>query len=68
MTARQKPNPLVVAAIAVVHVSAATLTWRDLRDRPDTLVRGDKVFWRVASALNTLGSVMYWFVGRRRGA
>ncbi|WP_370079936.1 hypothetical protein [Streptacidiphilus sp. MAP12-16] len=61
-----KPNKLVLAAVAVVHVTAAAFTWRDLRARTARQVRGDKRIWRVASAVNTLGSAAYWLLGRRR--
>jgi hypothetical protein len=63
---RSRPNKLVYAVIAVVHLSAVTLTWRDLGRRSAAQVRGRKAIWRVASALNTLGSVAYWLFGRRR--
>jgi hypothetical protein len=62
----RKPNKLVLAAIAVVHLTAVTLTWRDLRSRPAGQVRGPKKIWQVASALNTTGSAAYWLFGRRR--
>jgi hypothetical protein len=62
----RKPNKLVLAAIAVVHLTAVTLTWRDLRSRPSGQVRGPKKIWQVASALNTAGSAAYWLFGRRR--
>jgi hypothetical protein len=62
----RKPNKLVLAAVAVVHLTVMTLTWRDLRGRPAGQVRGNKRFWQVASALNTSGSVAYWLFGRRR--
>jgi hypothetical protein len=66
MAAQRKPNKLVLAIIAVVHLTAVTLTWRDLRSRPAAQVRGPKRIWQVASALNTSGSVAYWLFGRRR--
>lgn len=28
-------------------------------------VRGSKAFWRIFSAVNTLGSAGYWLIGRR---
>ncbi|MFC1419018.1 hypothetical protein [Streptacidiphilus cavernicola] len=68
MTSREpsrKPNRAVLAAVAVVHVTAATLTWRDLRSRTAGQVRGSREGWRAASAVNTLGSVGYWLFGRR---
>jgi hypothetical protein len=61
---KRKPNK-VVLAVAIVHVTLMVLTWRDLQDRPAALVRGNKTIWRVASAVNTAGSAMYWLFGRR---
>jgi hypothetical protein len=66
MAVKRKPNKLVLAIIGVVHLTAVTLTWRDLRSRPAAQVRGPKRIWQVASALNTSGSVAYWLFGRRR--
>ena len=66
MAAQRKPNKLVLAVIAVVHLTAVTLTWRDLRSRSAAQVRGPKRIWQVASALNTSGSAAYWLFGRRR--
>lgn len=66
MATTRKPNKLVLATIAVVHLTAVALTWRDLRSRPAGQVRGPKKIWQVASALNTTGSVAYWLFGRRR--
>jgi len=66
VAAKRKPNALVVAAIAAVHLTAVTLTWRDLRSRSAAQVRGPKKVWQAASALNTTGSVAYWLFGRRR--
>jgi hypothetical protein len=66
VAAKGKPNKLVLATVGVVHLTVMTLTWRDLRTRPAAQVRGNKKFWRVASALNTSGSAAYWLFGRRR--
>jgi hypothetical protein len=63
VTEKQK-RVLVVALI--VHVIALRLTWRDLSRRPAAAVRGKKRMWRLASLLNTSGSVTYWLFGRRR--
>jgi hypothetical protein len=63
---KQKPNKVVLACIAVVHLAVMTLTWRDLRGRTTGQVRGNKKAWRAASALNTTGSAAYWIFGRRR--
>jgi len=66
VAAKKKPNKVVLAVIAAVHITVTALTWRDLRDRPAVAVRGSQMLWRVASALNTLGSAAYWVFGRRR--
>ena len=63
MTDKQK-RTLIVALI--VHVIVLNLTWRDLRRRPASAVRGNKRMWRLASLANTSGSVAYWLFGRRR--
>jgi len=55
----------VLAVVLVIHVILLRLTWRDLRNRPEAAVRGPKRLWRVASGLNTTGSVAYWLFGRR---
>ena len=52
--------------ILVVHAAITTLTWRDLRRRPADQVRGSKKLWRAASAINTLGSLAYLVLGRKR--
>jgi hypothetical protein len=63
---KKKPvnKPVLVAGIAV-HLAALTLTWRDISKRPADRIRGTKTAWRIASAVNTIGSVAYWLVGRR---
>ncbi len=63
MTPRRKQ---VLAVALVLHVILVSLTWRDLRRRPAAAVRGKKRMWRVASIMNTSGSVAYWLLGRRR--
>lgn len=55
----------VVAYLAFVHVPVAALTWRDLRARPASQVRGSKVVWQIASGVNTVGSAAYWLFGRK---
>lgn len=62
----RKPNPIVF--ILIGHALIATVTWRDIQRRPAEEVRGSKTLWRTLSAVNTLGSVGYWLVGRRYGS
>ena len=61
----RKVSPPVFAAILAAHVVIASFTWRDLRSRSADEVRGSKRLWRVASALNTRGSMAYFLIGRR---
>lgn len=60
----EKQKRILVVAL-VLHVIMLSLTWRDLSRRPAAAVRGKKRMWRVASLLNTSGSVTYWLFGRR---
>jgi hypothetical protein len=62
---RKPADKRVLAAVAVFHALAVALTWRDLRNRPASQVRGDKRIWQAASGLNTLGAAAYWLFGRR---
>ena len=66
MTHPQKPPLLLIVPALIVHVTFWVLTWRDLSRRTDAEVRGSRVLWRIASALNSLGSLGYWTLGRRR--
>jgi hypothetical protein len=61
----RKPNGLLLFVLG--HVLLAAWTWRDIRQRPTQQIRGSKRFWRLLSAVNTLGSAGYWLVGRRYG-
>ena len=60
-----KRSALPLTLALGTHVIITALTWRDLRQRPATQVRGNKRVWRVASALNTAGSLTYLLIGRR---
>ncbi len=62
MTEKQKR---ILTVALVIHVIMLSLTWRDLSKRPPDAVRGKKRMWRLASLLNTSGSVTYWLFGRR---
>jgi len=63
---KKKPvNKVVLIAGVAVHLAALTLTWRDISKRQADRIRGTKAAWRIASAVNTIGSVAYWLVGRR---
>lgn len=55
----------IVLVYLPFHVAVAALTWRDIDRRPAARVRGTKGAWKLASGLNTLGSVAYWMAGRQ---
>ncbi|GAA3862721.1 hypothetical protein GCM10022381_03560 [Leifsonia kafniensis] len=61
----KQPDKRTIIPTLIVHVIVMTLTWRDISSRTDAEVRGNKAVWRVASALNTIGSVAYWVFGRK---
>jgi hypothetical protein len=60
-----KKARLVVAAVAV-QAAVAAVTIRDINHRPKEAVRGPKMLWRLVGGANTLGSVAYWVLGRKR--
>jgi hypothetical protein len=61
----ERTSSRVVVLFLTGHALAAAWTWRDIRHQPAQQVRGSKTFWRIASAVNTLGSACYWLIGRR---
>jgi hypothetical protein len=64
MTQRKGVRPFL--AILLAHAAITTLTWQDIRRRPAEQVRGSKKAWRIASAVNTGGTVAYLVLGRKR--
>jgi hypothetical protein len=60
----RKFKPLAVVIPA--HIAVTAFTWRDLRGRSPEEVRGSKRLWQVASGANTLGSLLYFTLGRKR--
>lgn len=62
---KQTQNKRAVIPVLIVHVIVLILTWRDIASRTDAEIRGNRNIWRAASALNTIGSVSYWVVGRK---
>lgn len=65
--AQRKPNPKLLAGLIVVHVVVATFTWRDIRHRDPSQIRGPKWVWRLASAAQTGNSLAYWLFARKSG-
>jgi hypothetical protein len=57
-----------IGVLVAVEAAAAALAYRDLANRPDNLVRGKKLVWRIFIGLNPGNSLFYWLIGRRRSA
>lgn len=55
-----------VAAMAAAQVVLAGAAWIDLARRPASGVRGPKPAWALAIAVNFVGPITYFAVGRRR--
>lgn len=55
-----------VLVAASVQLSLAATAWVDLARRPADLVRGPKPAWALAIAVNFVGPIAYFTVGRRR--
>jgi hypothetical protein len=64
-TPRQQ-QAIVVGAI--LELVLTTLALRDLLRRPRQEVRGWKLFWVTMSVVQPFGPILYFLVGRRRGA
>ena len=56
---------LVGAAAAELSLKIVALI--DINRRPADLIRGQKALWRAAMAVNLLGPLSYFVIGRKRG-
>jgi hypothetical protein len=63
---KRKISPGLIAAILAAHTAVTAFTWRDIRNRPDDQIRGSKKLWRVVSAANSVTSIVYFLLGRKR--
>lgn len=63
LTDAEKTAILIAAS---VQLSLAATAWIDLARRPRELVRGPKPLWAAAIAVNFVGPISYFAVGRRR--
>ena len=55
-----------VLVVGSVQVALAATAWVDLARRPRELVRGPKPLWAAAIAVNFVGPITYFTVGRLR--
>jgi hypothetical protein len=58
----------LLAAAAAAEVSLKIAALIDIQRRPASQIRGPKALWRAAMAVNLLGPLSYFAVGRRRAA
>lgn len=63
LTDAEKTAILIAAS---VQLSLAATAWIDLARRPRELVHGPKPLWAAAIAVNFVGPISYFAVGRRR--
>ena len=56
----------LLTALVVFDLVLAAFTFRDLRGRDESQIRGSKRFWRIATIANPGNSLAYWLFGRRR--
>ncbi len=65
MAAKKKLDPRVLTVLLVLQAILGALTVRDVAGRSADQVRGPRLLWKVWGGSNTLGSVLYWTVGRK---
>lgn len=63
LTDREK---VAIIAAAGVQLTLATAAWWDLAHRPAAQVRGPKAAWALGIAVNFVGPIAYFAVGRQR--
>ena len=63
LSSQQKTWTLVAAS---VHFALAATAWTDLARRPAAEVRGPKAMWAVLIAVNFVGPLSYFIIGRKR--
>ena len=63
LTAQQKK---LVGVSATVEFALAGLALADIWRRPESEIRGSRVLWSAACAVNFFGPLSYFFFGRRK--
>ena len=63
--AQRKPDPKILAGLIFVHIAVAAFTWRDIRHREPSQIRGPKWVWQIASAAQMGNSLAYWLFARK---
>ena len=57
---------VLIVAGAAAELSLKIVALVDIQRRPAEQIRGPKALWRAAMAVNLLGPLSYFAVGRRR--
>jgi len=61
----QRHKRLLLVTLVPIEVVLAVLAWRDLAERTDDQLWGNRNFWRVFVSINPGNSIIYWLFGRR---
>lgn len=61
-----QPQRTLLVAAAAAELSLKIVALVDIKRRPAEQIRGPKNLWRAAMAVNLLGPVSYFAVGRKR--
>jgi hypothetical protein len=61
-----KPQRAVLLAAASAELALKVVALVDIQRRPADKIRGPKVLWRAAMAVNLVGPLSYFAIGRRR--
>lgn len=61
-----RTRKLIIAAGAI-ELSAKAAALIDIKRRPAARIRGPKQLWAAAQAINGIGPLAYFTLGRRRG-
>jgi len=64
--AKRKLDPKLTIALVAVQAVIGALTVRDIKNRDKSQVRGPKLLWTLWGGSNTLGSLAYWLLGRKK--
>jgi hypothetical protein len=62
---RTKRGKAIMGVVVAAQAVSSALAWRDLAQRSDDQVRGNKNMWRVIITINPGNSIAYWLLGRR---
>jgi hypothetical protein len=65
---KKKVDPRIIGAAVAAQVVVGGLTVRDISRRQPGEIRGPRLLWKIWGGTNAFGSLVYWLVGRRRGA